>query len=178
MQMTDLEIVASYRRNRNKNQIDVLAQLNACGKENIREILIKNGIPEDELPKKRGPKPKKQELPVVEEPEVQEEDTAPVLEDDLPFGLDIEEPQNDPVMEIDLGFVETCELSAYRPISLILATGVKNDEEADRVERYNAIPDAVKALCRAEIAKLHEEILALEAKKDILIDFMNGEVVN
>ena len=35
MQMTESEIVASYKRNRNKNQIDVLAQLNACGKENI-----------------------------------------------------------------------------------------------------------------------------------------------
>lgn len=54
MQMTDSEIIKSYKEAKEKKkQIEILAQLNACPVTTIREILIANGV---QFP---GPKPKK-----------------------------------------------------------------------------------------------------------------------
>ena len=54
MQMTDNEIVKSYKEAKEKKkQIEILSQLNACDVAKIREILIANGV---QFP---GPKPKK-----------------------------------------------------------------------------------------------------------------------
>ena len=54
MEMTDSEIVRSYKEAKEKKkQIEVLSQLNACPITTIREILIANGV---QFP---GPKPKK-----------------------------------------------------------------------------------------------------------------------
>lgn len=65
MQMTSEEIKRSYlNATDQKEQIGILADLNLCQKDDIRNILIEQEIPEEELPKKRGRK-KKQEDPVV-----------------------------------------------------------------------------------------------------------------
>ena len=54
MQMTDSEIVKSYKEAKEKKkQIEILSQLNACDVAKIRGILIANGV---QFP---GPKPKK-----------------------------------------------------------------------------------------------------------------------
>ncbi len=58
MQMTENEIVASYKRNGEKNsQIQILADLNGCGKEEIKDILKGNGC-EIKEPKKKEAKEK------------------------------------------------------------------------------------------------------------------------
>lgn len=45
MQMTDQEIIASYQQAKNKSkQIQILAELNACGWEAIADILKSGGI--------------------------------------------------------------------------------------------------------------------------------------
>lgn len=45
MQMTEDEIVRSYRNAKNRNtQVTVLAQLNACQKEEIEQILEQKGV--------------------------------------------------------------------------------------------------------------------------------------
>jgi hypothetical protein len=45
MQMTDAQIIRSYRQAKNKyKQITILSQLNACSKKTIKDILEKNGI--------------------------------------------------------------------------------------------------------------------------------------
>lgn len=45
MQMTDAEICRSYREAKDKrSQVGVLAELNVCSKDLIREILSRNGI--------------------------------------------------------------------------------------------------------------------------------------
>ena len=45
MQMSDSEIVRSYKEAKDKrSQVGVLAELNACSKDYIREILQRNGI--------------------------------------------------------------------------------------------------------------------------------------
>lgn len=62
MQMTDLEIVGKFKRADNKKEIlQVLADLNVCKVDDIKEVLVRNGISEDEFPKKRGKKPKPKE---------------------------------------------------------------------------------------------------------------------
>lgn len=68
MQMTENEIVKSFRNSdKKREQIRILAELNVCSREKIREILLRNGIMESELPKPPGKKtvekkPKGQEL--------------------------------------------------------------------------------------------------------------------
>ena len=62
--MTDLEIVGKFKRADNKKDIlQILAELNACQVDEIKEVLLKNGISEDEFPKKRGKKPKSKDNP-------------------------------------------------------------------------------------------------------------------
>ena len=175
MQMTDLEIVANYKSAKDpKKQIEILAQLNVCNKETIRKILIKNGVPESELPSKRGPKPKQQVVVETEEPSVDTEDTMPEMEhSDIENGA-----------EVDLGIIEPLRLSEYRTMEDILNTEIQNDREAKRVERYKLIPEVVKTVCMEEIKKLNEEIarlnektMQLEKQHDILVDYLNGEEV-
>lgn len=51
MQMTDREVVASFNRADNKRgQVVILAELNACDKNAICEILRRNGVEESLIP--------------------------------------------------------------------------------------------------------------------------------
>lgn len=72
MEMTDHEIVESYKEAKNKlTQIRTLAELNACDPQKIREILMSAGYEEKELhPKNWGKKQKK--------PEAEAEETATI----------------------------------------------------------------------------------------------------
>lgn len=77
MEMTDLEIVSSYRQaKKKKEQITILSQLNACSKEKIIEILKNNGIQKQELPRNR--KKKVDSVPVAtnQVKEVKKEENA------------------------------------------------------------------------------------------------------
>lgn len=62
MQMSNAEIVGKFNRADNKkNMLKILAELNGCSQDDIREILRKNDIPEADIPKKAGrPTTKKQ----------------------------------------------------------------------------------------------------------------------
>lgn len=55
MTMSETEIVRDFRAAKKKReQIGILAELNQCSREQIRDILIRNGINEAELPLKPG----------------------------------------------------------------------------------------------------------------------------
>lgn len=55
MEMTNGEIITSYRQAKDKKkQIEVLADLNMCSKDEIVEILKEQGVPHRELPRNRG----------------------------------------------------------------------------------------------------------------------------
>lgn len=57
MQMTEGEIVRSYKEAKNKSQqVGILAELNCCSKEKIIEILKQEGTPSRELPRQRKKK--------------------------------------------------------------------------------------------------------------------------
>ena len=93
MHMKDIEIVGRFKRAENqKEQVLILAELNACEKEEIIEVLKKNGIDTSKVeeqmkPKKRGRKKKEEtkveekKITVVEEPVVEEVADEPVVEE-------------------------------------------------------------------------------------------------
>ena len=79
MIMTDEEICRDYRTAKSPlKQIGILAQLNQCPKEKIKEILIAGGC---ELPGNMRPKPKGPRTAAKEpEPEKAEPETVPMSE--------------------------------------------------------------------------------------------------
>ena len=55
MQMTNGEIVASYRQAKNKKeQVKILAELNCCTQDEIKKILLEGGLDVRELPRNRA----------------------------------------------------------------------------------------------------------------------------
>lgn len=64
VKMTEEEIVRNFKQAKNKReQIKILADLNCTSRDEIKEILKKNGVSEEELPAKPGRKVKKEEIP-------------------------------------------------------------------------------------------------------------------
>ena len=57
MTMSDADIVKEYREAKDKKaQIGILADLNTCSRDEIKEILIKGGVSPKELPRNRKKK--------------------------------------------------------------------------------------------------------------------------
>lgn len=164
MQMSNAEIVASYKNSVNRNrQVGVLAELNACDKERIKEILIEGGVPESELPKKRGPKPKSAAY--------SKKDTSANKESDKANIVHKEEDEKVALFHVE----EIKEMPRRRHISEIVETGPQDRKEAERLERYKCIPDAVKNVCLAEMRRLYSKIVELEKQYDSIADYMQGE---
>lgn len=62
MLMSDFEIVRDFKSAAKKGkQIGILADMNGCSREKIREVLLRNGISEAELPGKPGRKATEEE---------------------------------------------------------------------------------------------------------------------
>ncbi len=79
MQMTNGEIVASYRQAKNKKeQVKILAELNACNVEEITKILVEGGVAPNQLPRNRENKAPEKSQPTYTAPVVEvTADTAP-----------------------------------------------------------------------------------------------------
>lgn len=181
MQMSNAEIVSKYKRADDKKaQIGILADLNGCDKEKIKQVLLEGGVPESELPKARSPKPKSEPKKEVKEPKykpgayssvekIAEATVVPVLDDEVIPGA----------ITGGEGDVEGYEpmIPTYRPIEQILADGPQNEREAERLERHKLIPEPVKELCMAEKDRIIKEILKLEKRHDQIADYLNGEAV-
>ena len=66
MNMTRAEILKSYKEAKDKkNQIAILADMNICSKQEIRDELIKAGVPGEELPKFRDKKTEPVKVKVI-----------------------------------------------------------------------------------------------------------------
>lgn len=187
MQMSNAEIVAKFNRADDKKaQIGILADLNGCDKEKIKQILLEGGVPESELPKARGPKPKETKEQKYK-PGVYSkvEKTTGAVRNNVEYAgvpaLDDEDvPGAITGGEGDVeGYKPTVEIHipTYRAIEQIVADGPKDAREAERLERYNLIPEPVKELCITEQNRLIREILRLEKRRDQISDYLNGEVV-
>lgn len=67
MNMTREEMLKSYKGAKDKkNQITILADMNIYSKQEIRDELIKAGVPEEELPKFRGRKTEQVKITVLD----------------------------------------------------------------------------------------------------------------
>ena len=77
MEMTDNEIVRSYREARDKGkQVKILSQLNLCEIGEILDILTKNGVKPQELPRTRRGKAKTETVESPPQASNQEQETA------------------------------------------------------------------------------------------------------
>lgn len=170
MQMSDIEIVSKYNRvDSKKEQVKILAELNACNLETITEILRRNGADMSELEKKpRGRKKKQPE--VVIEPE--KYTTANILDDNAPIGI----------IGGD-GITDLTETQEETPKTYKSARELKNipesqltHEDQKRLERIRQIPDVVKELVENEMCNITTQIMELEKKHDTLVDYLNGEL--
>lgn len=57
MQYSEYEIIAAYKGAKLKGkQLSILADMNCCTRDQMRQYLLEHGIPEEELPKKPGRK--------------------------------------------------------------------------------------------------------------------------
>lgn len=73
LQMTEAEIVKSFREAKDPGaKIGILADLNCVGKTKICEVLLKNGVDADELPKMRSVRPPVYEPTAEERAEMRE----------------------------------------------------------------------------------------------------------
>ena len=69
LEMTLEEIVRSYREAKDKAaQLEILADLNVCSREEIRRVLLEGGVKQQELPRKRTRRSEVAEETVVEAP--------------------------------------------------------------------------------------------------------------
>lgn len=162
MLMSDFEIVRDYKAAAKKGkQIGILADMNGCSREKIREVLRRNGISEAELPGKPGRKPTAEETEIFKpakksytkpeefrsgKPEPAEEQTK--------------EPEKTVVpktVEEMLSMEETSEPEAVH----VAATEVRHE-----------VPESVKKACRDRIWGIIQEVAELEREKRELQVFL------
>ena len=164
MHMTEGDIVRNYKGAANKEyQLHVLADLNCTDTNTIREILLKNGIPEEELPKLRQGRPKGEPRPAKKKPAKKPPvDTKPVEEPIIP---------------------EVLKEKCFRA-----PDGTRDVRRLTPV----GVPDAVLMICRSRLEILTEQIINIEKEKerlaqlsmeyekerDVLADYLREVTVN
>lgn len=167
MYMTDSEIVSKYQKADDKKEmLKILADLNGCvGDSEVREVLIRNGIPEEELPRKgrrkKVQKPQEQEAPEREEPLCY---TEPELE--IPGAITGGE-----------GDIDIEQMQLYRSVAMLkeLDPEELTEMEKERLERANSIPSVVRTVIEQELMRITDEVMELEKKRDTMIDYLEGE---
>lgn len=82
-------------------------------------------------------------------------------------------PETTSVRDVDLGFPELCR---YRSAGELLEEPEDmTEEERKRLVRIRAIPEPVRMLVQTEIGRIAKEVMEMEKRKDMLIDYLNGE---
>jgi len=152
MQMSDFEIVFDFKAAKKKReQIGILAELNQCSREQIREILLRNGISEAELPGKPGRR-RAAETEVfhqqVKKNHAKPEEFRPAKQEPVPMEETPEYPSPEPAAE---------------------------KEEAEHIvvpEVRHEVPETVRQLCRDRIWGIAQEIGLLERERRELQKFL------
>lgn len=199
MQMTDTEIIDRYNRSdEKKDMVMILADLNGCDKDTIKQILIKGGVPESEfITKKRQGSKKKQPVAEKEAPAgrpnpAEAAAVVPKYDDSLPLpfsddDMGIGDDEYGGAMTGGEGMYDIHDYGSlaaggfippYRTAEELLAEPEDmTDKERERLERIKAIPESVRELCQTEVANLCSQVMELEKRSDEIIDFLNGEAV-
>lgn len=160
MEMTESEIVKSFRKADNKRaQIKILSELNACSKEMIAEVLLRNGIKESELPKKPGKK-RAAETEVFSQ-QIKKSHAKP---DEFRSGK--------PVPEQVKEQVETVALKTTEEILLMEETAEPEAVHVEAPEVRHEVPESVKKACRDRIWGIIQEVAELEREKRELQGFL------
>lgn len=135
MQMTDTEIVSKYKRAENKKeQISILAQLNACDEDEIKKVLLKGGLTEDDLPKKRGRKPGTKETKKMPEEKAIAEETNEALAEmlEMPELTPEEEKQVDGALAIP----EPVRTACMARVSVLTDKIIELEKERNCIQDY------------------------------------------
>lgn len=159
--MTKNEIVSKFKRaEEKKEQISILAQLNGCDEEKIKQILLDEGIPEEQIQSSKNKRGRK-----------------PVIKNKI-------KPQNNYSSEsITEDKKELLPLSDHNKYNIPYRTGDillqqpedMTEDEKERLKRIQAIPEVARKVLQKEINQLLDEILELKNQLDILVDYLNGE---
>lgn len=82
--MTELEIVSTFRQAKYPGkQVAILAELNGCSTEEIKEILLRNGVEQKNLPRKSR-KMRQAEMDALVESSAIEEPVEPAVAEPMP----------------------------------------------------------------------------------------------
>lgn len=165
MQMSEFEIVFDFKAAKKKReQIGILADMNQCSREQIREILLRNGISEEELPKKPG-KSRKTEPEVFQQQVKKNHAKADEFRSGKPEPVAVEEvvPEGAPMENME-------ELLPW-PDPVVEET---SEPEPVHAEVRNAIPEAVQKACRDRIRGIIQEVAELEKEKRELQMFLGA----
>lgn len=141
MEMSNEEIVRRYRQAKNKRQqVNILAQLNSCEKDEIIEVLKQEGITDKQLPRsERSDKGKKKSAePAAEIRET--EITAPSESDTEPEANKPEEQKNEPhnnPADVNTLIIENDELR--KQLALIRLENSKLESSLKKFETKNTV---------------------------------------
>lgn len=141
MEMSNEEIVRRYRQAKNKRQqVNILAQLNSCEKDEIIEVLKQEGITDKQLPRsERSDKGKKKSAePAAEARET--ETTAPAESGKEPEASKPEEQKNEPhnnPADVNILIIENDELR--KQLALIRLENSKLESSLKKSETKNAV---------------------------------------
>ena len=162
MLMSDFEIVRDYKAAAKKGkQIGILADMNGCSREKIREVLRRNGISEAELPGKPGRKPTAEETEIFKPAKKSytkpEEFRSGKQE---PAEEQTKEPEETVVSKTVEEMLSMEETSEPEPVHVV-ATEVRHE-----------VPESVKKACRDRIWGIIQEVAELEREKRELQGFL------
>lgn len=162
MLMSDFEIVRDYKASAKKGkQIGILADMNGCSREKIRDVLRRNGISEAELPGKPGRKPTAEETEIFKpakksytKPEEFRSGKQELAEEQT------KEPEETVVPKTVEEMLSMEETSEPEPVH-VAATEVRHE-----------VPESVKKACRDSIWGIIQEVAELEREKRELQGFL------
>lgn len=158
MEMSNNEIVSKFKRAEEKRQqISILAQLNGCSEEKIKQILIDEGISEAEIQlfkKRRGRKPGIKN-------KIKPQNNSP----------------SEPIAEIEKERLPLSEYNmTYRTGDVLLQQPEDmTEDEKERFKRIQSIPEVVRKVLQKEVNRLLDEMMELEKQLDTLVNYLNGE---
>lgn len=140
MEMTDVEIATSYGEARNKkNQVKVLAELNACSKEKIIEILVQSGVPEEEFEaKKPGRKPGNREAKKVAGEKIAENGSICRGREDLADMIETPKlsPEEEKQVDRALAIPEPVRIICIERVSILTDKIIELEKERDCLQDF------------------------------------------
>lgn len=162
MQMNENEIVRDFKEAKEKRkQISILADMNQCSREQIREILLRNGICEAELPAKPGRR-RAAETEVFHQ-QVKKNHAKPEE-----FRSGKQEPAEEQTKEPE----ETVVPKTVEEMLSMEETSEPEEVHVAATEVRHEVPESVKKACRDRIWGIAQEIGLLERERRELQKFL------